>query len=118
VGAARFFGHAGLDPAAGAARSLKQLRGLRASEEVAVISVGEDDDEHVWRTFTGYHQMTWRQSFDVQCTKANQLWRASMPNHTLAWAETEILSVTTRGTPGVLDRGELAVIAEGAGGAK
>ena len=80
---------------------LKQLQAVYGSEEFAVISVGEDDDEQVWRTFTGDHQMTWRQSFDGNGTKASQYGVRVLPTYILLGRDGNIIGHYEGESPGV-----------------
>lgn len=80
---------------------LKQLQAVYGSEEFAVISVSEDDDEQVWRTFTGDHQMTWRQSFDGNGTKASQYGVRALPTYILLGRDGNIIGHYEGEAPGV-----------------
>jgi thiol-disulfide isomerase/thioredoxin len=44
---------------------LKQLQSIYGSDDFAVISISEDDDERTWREYVADHQMTWVQRFDA-----------------------------------------------------
>jgi thiol-disulfide isomerase/thioredoxin len=80
---------------------LKQLQAVYGSEEFGVISVSEDDDEQVWRTFTGDHQMTWRQSFDGHGTKASQYGVQALPTYILLGRDGNIVGHYEGEAPGV-----------------
>jgi thiol-disulfide isomerase/thioredoxin len=80
---------------------LRQLQAVYGSEEFAVISVSEDDDEQVWRTFTGDHQMTWRQSFDGNGAKASQYGVQALPTYILLGRDGNIVGHYEGESPGV-----------------
>jgi thiol-disulfide isomerase/thioredoxin len=80
---------------------LKQLQAIYGSEEFAVISVSEDDDEQVWQTFAGDHQMTWRQSFDGNGTKASRYAVQALPTYILLGRDGNIVGQYEGEAPGV-----------------
>jgi thiol-disulfide isomerase/thioredoxin len=80
---------------------LKQLQAVYGSEDFAVISVSEDDDEQVWRAFVAEHQMIWAQRFDGSGALAHHYGVAALPNYILLGRDGNAIGQYEGEAPGV-----------------
>jgi thiol-disulfide isomerase/thioredoxin len=62
---------------------LKQFQSAFGSDQVQVVSISEDRDEHTWSKFISQNQMTWEQRFDGAGESARQYGVKGFPTYIL-----------------------------------
>jgi peroxiredoxin len=62
---------------------LKQFESAFGSDQVQVISISEDRDEHTWSKFISQNKMTWEQRFDGAGESARQYGVKGFPTYIL-----------------------------------
>jgi thiol-disulfide isomerase/thioredoxin len=70
---------------------LKQFQSAFGSDQVQVISVGEDRDERTWSNFISQNQMSWEQRFDGGGESARQYGVKGFPTYILMDSKGTIL---------------------------
>jgi thiol-disulfide isomerase/thioredoxin len=62
---------------------LKRLQSVYGSDQLEVISISEDEDEHAWSKFVSQNQMNWEQRFDAGGASARRYGARALPTYIL-----------------------------------
>ena len=62
---------------------LKRFQSAFGSDQVEVVSIGEDRDEHTWSAFVSQNQMNWEQRFDAGGESARRYGVTGFPTYIL-----------------------------------
>jgi len=62
---------------------LKRFQSAFGSDQVEVVSISEDRDEHTWNNFVSQNGMTWEQRFDAQGESARRYGVNAFPTYLL-----------------------------------
>jgi thiol-disulfide isomerase/thioredoxin len=70
-------------PCRSALPKVKELQSIYGGEEFLVVSVSEDDDVGVWRSFVANHDMSWTQRFDGDNSLMKRYQVSGLPTYIL-----------------------------------